>query len=80
MYSGKGQKHSGKPSPSAKCTRGRASGNASHGKEVFPECQNSHTRGRLLGVPKLAHSGKASPSAVLALGEDFTPSMLSAFF
>lgn len=31
-------------SPSAKCTQG--SGYDSHGEEVFPECQKSHTRRR----------------------------------
>jgi hypothetical protein len=32
-------------------TRGRASGDASHGKEAFPECQKSYTRGSLPRVP-----------------------------
>jgi hypothetical protein len=31
-------------------------------------------------VPKIVHLGKPSPSAVLALGEDLTPSVLSVFF
>jgi hypothetical protein len=32
-------------------TLGRASGDTSHGKEVFPECQKSYTRGSLPRVP-----------------------------
>jgi hypothetical protein len=41
-------------------TRGRASGEAAHGEELFPECQKSYTRG--------------TPRATVALGEGLTPS------
>jgi hypothetical protein len=33
-------------------TRGRASGEAAHGEELFPECQNSYNWGRLPRVPR----------------------------
>jgi hypothetical protein len=48
-------------------TRGRASGDASHGKG-------------LPRVSKIVHSGKPLPSVILALGEDLTPLEPSAVF
>jgi hypothetical protein len=43
---GEGPKTLGEAFPECN-TRGRASGDASHGKEAFPECQKSYTRGSL---------------------------------
>jgi hypothetical protein len=33
-------------------TRGRASGDAAHGEELFPECQKSYIQGRLPRAPQ----------------------------
>jgi hypothetical protein len=79
-HSGKAQNHSGKPSPSATLGEeppgmpltGKSSSPSAKNRtlrEDFPECRSS-TRGR----------GKTSPSAVLALGEELTPSVPPAFF
>jgi len=88
MHSGKAQLHSGKSSPSAtlgeecpgypsvKCTRGRP--NCTRGS--LPRVQHSgkSVRGislrerRLPQEPKIVHSGKAFPKAVLTLGEQLT--------
>jgi hypothetical protein len=65
-------------SPSASCTQGRPSCT----RRSLPRVQHSEkslrlilSRGRRLPrVPKIMHSGKASPSVVSALGEDLTPS------
>jgi hypothetical protein len=71
-------------SPSAKCTRGRPQNTrgslprVQHSGKSFRGCP-SRERG-LPRVPKIVHSGKPSPSVVLALGEDFTPSVPSARF
>jgi hypothetical protein len=65
---GEGAKTLGEAFPECN-TRGRASGDASHGEEVFPECQKSYTRGRCNAVgvvrfffgkplPQVQHSGK----------------------
>jgi hypothetical protein len=43
---GEGAKTLGEAFPECN-TRGRASGDASHGEETFPECQKSYTRGSL---------------------------------
>jgi hypothetical protein len=54
MHSGKAPKHGPKTLGEAfpECnTRGRASGDASHGKVAFLECQKSYTRGSLPRVP-----------------------------
>ena len=64
-------------SPSASCTRGRPS--CTRGS--LPRVQHSgkslrlilSRESRLPRVSKIVHSGKALPSAVLALGEDLTP-------
>ena len=64
-------------SPSASCTRGRPS--CTRGS--LPRVQHSGKSLRLIlsreshlpRVSKIVHSGKALPSAVLALGEDLTP-------
>jgi hypothetical protein len=71
-------------SPSAKCTRGRGKNTRGslpwvhHSGKSLRGCLS---RGRgLPRVPKIVHLGKPSPSAVLALGEDLTPSVLSVFF
>jgi hypothetical protein len=59
-HSGKTPKHSGKASPSATLGEGQP------GKRL---------RGRgLPRVPNLVHSGKPSPSVMLPLGENLTPS------
>jgi hypothetical protein len=70
-------------SPSVKCTRGRHKNT----RGSLPRVQHSGkslrgclSRERALPrVPKIVHSGKTTPSAVLALGEELTPSVLSAF-
>jgi hypothetical protein len=71
-------------SPSASGTRGRAKNTrgslprVQHSGKSFRE---SGSRGRgLPRVSKIVHSGKASPSATVALGEDLTPSVPSTFF
>jgi hypothetical protein len=71
-------------SPSVKCTRGRRKNTL----RSLPRVQHSGkslrgclSRERALPrVPKIVHSGKTSPSAVTTLGEELTPSVLSAVF
>jgi hypothetical protein len=71
-------------SPSAKCTRGR--GKNTRGRLPWVQHSGKSLRGCLSWgrglprVPKIVHSGKPSPSVVLALGEDLPPSAPSTFF
>jgi hypothetical protein len=65
-------------SPSASSTRGRAKntrGSLPRVQHSGKSFRGSGSRGRALPrVPKTVHSGKTSPSATVALGEDLTPS------
>jgi hypothetical protein len=65
-------------SPSASSTRGRAKntrGSLPRVQRSGKSFRGSGSRGRALPrVPKTVHSGKTSPSATVALGEDLTPS------
>jgi hypothetical protein len=71
-------------SPSAKCTRGRPQNTrgslprVQHSGKSLRGCP-SRERG-LPRVPKIVHSGKPSPSAILPLGDDLTPLVPSPFF
>jgi hypothetical protein len=71
-------------SPSAKCTRGRPQNTRAslprvqHSGKSLRGCL-SRERG-LPRVPKIVHSGKPSPSVILPLGDDLTPSPSSPFF
>jgi hypothetical protein len=69
----------GEERPQAHHTTGGTETLATLGEELPGIPLSSRERG-LPRVPKIVHSGKPSPSAVLALGKDLTPSVSSGFF